>query len=148
MTSHSSSPVPHAPSVDQPREPLRLRLSTSPGQATLDGGWWPQSREIGVEVADLVDHFPTARGRVLRAVYSRPDWDAQPHSVPVGRGRLKIGSFPGDDTHMIVLRLWSRTDLRLLVVPPDHPKGEQAMTVAADPSNLWSTAQILTEGRT
>lgn len=146
MTSPHPSPTLNDPGTFRPREPLRLRLSPSPGRAALDGGWWPQSRDLDFELADLVDHFPTELGRVERVLYSRPDWDAQPHSVRVARGRLKAGSFPRDDTHMILLRMSTRTDLRLLVVPPDHPVGEQAMSVAADPSNRWSTAHILAAG--
>lgn len=94
-------------------------------------------------MADLVDHLPAVVGRVHRTLYSRPDWDTQPHRVAVAHGRLKTGSFPDDDTHMIVLRMSTQTDLRLLVVPSDHPHGEQAMAIAADPSNRWSPAQIL-----
>ena len=146
MTSQSTSPLPNTPATYQPREPLRLHLSESPGLGTLDGGWWPQSRDIDFELADLVDHFPPDIGRVNRALYSRPDWDTQPRGVRVARGRLKTGSFPSDDTHMIVLSMSTHTSLRLLVVPPDHPLGEQALRVAADPSNRWSTAHILAAG--
>jgi uncharacterized protein DUF5994 len=145
MTSHSTLPL-ATPVVPQSYEPLRLQLSESPGRATLDGGWWPRSRDIDIEVADLVDHFPADRGQVYRVLYSRPDWDTQPHSVPVARGRLKVGSFPGDDSHMIVLRMSTRQDLRLLVVPFDHPVGKQAMTVAAGAGNRRSSAQILDQG--
>lgn len=146
MTSRSSTLPLDTPAVPQSREPLRLQLSESPGRATLDGGWWPRSRDIDLEVADLIDHFPADRGRVYRVLYSRPDWDTQPHSVHIASGRLKTGSFPGDDTHMVVLRMSTRQDLRLLVVPPDHLVGEQAMTVAADPANRRSTVQILAQG--
>jgi hypothetical protein len=124
----------------------RLRLSGSPGGAVLDGAWWPRSRDIEAELADLVDHFPATAGRVYRVVYSRPDWDTQPRSVPVARGRLKTGSFPRDDTHVMVLRMSTGADLRLLVVPSDHPHGDQAVTVGADPANRWSPAHILAAG--
>ena len=87
------------------------------------------------------------RARARAAVlYSRPDWDTQPHRVVVARGPLKAGSFPRDDTHMMMLRMSTRTDLRLLVVPPGHPTGDQAMRLAADPANRWSTTQILAAG--
>ena len=135
MTSHVTSPASGTPGDQEPRQPLRLQLSGSPGRATLDGGWWPHSRDIDIELADLVDRFPEVMGRVDRALYSRPDWDSQPRSVRVARGRLKTGSFPRDNTHLMVLSMSTRTRLILLVVPPDHPKGAQAMALAADPSN-------------
>ena len=145
MTSQSA-PHLEAPVTRQTRGSLRLRLSASPGQATLDGAWWPRSRDIDVEVADLVNHFPASIGRVYRVLFSRPDWDTRPHTVAVARGRIKTGSFPRDDTHMVMLRMSTVNDLRLLVVPPDHAAGEQAMTLAADPSNRWSAGQILSAG--
>ena len=142
MTSQTS-PVSDDPGSSTPRHSLRLQLSRSPGRATLDGGWWPQSRDIDIELADLVDRFPAAIGRVTRALYSRPDWETQPRSVHVARGRLKTGSFPQDDTHMMILSMSTPTQIRLLVVPPEHPAGQQAMAMAADPWNRSSAAEIL-----
>ena len=143
MTSHDTSLVPEIPGTYPLRRPLRLQLSGAPGQTVLDGAWWPQSRDIDIELADLVDRFPAVSGRVARALYSRPDWDTQPHSVRVTRGRLKSGSFPRDNTHMIVLSMSTGNQLRLLVVPPDHPRGQQAMAIAADPSNRRSATEVL-----
>lgn len=146
MTSHDPSSLTNVPAADQPRPPLRLRLSRTPGRAALDGGWWPRSRDIDVEVAELVDQFPVAIGRVVRVLYSRPDWDTQPRKVRVARGVVKTGSFPRDDTHMIVLSMSTRTQVRLLVVPPEQPMGEQALALAADPSSRSSAAEILAAG--
>lgn len=145
MTSRDTSLVPQVASSDRDhaRPPLRLQLSGSPGRGSLDGGWWPHSRDIDTELAELVDGFPAAIGRVDRALYSRPDWDSQPRSVWVARGRIKIGSFPGDNTHMMVLSMSTQTRLMLLVVPPDHPRGTQAMALAADASNRSSATEIL-----
>lgn len=146
MTSHSTSLSPPVDDPAGPRRPVRLQLSEAPGRAALDGGWWPQTRNIGVELADLVDHFPLALGRVYRVLYSSPDWDTRRRTVPTARGRIKTGSFPRDDTHLVVLRMSTRTSLRLLVVPPDHSAGDLAMGMAADPANRWSAAQILAAG--
>lgn len=145
MTSQPA-PVFHDPDTSPPRHPLRLQLAELPGRAALDGGWWPQSRDIDVELADLVDRFPAVIGRVDRALYSRPDWDTQPRSIRVARGRLKTGSFPRDDTHLMILSMSTQTQLRLLVVPPEHPMGQQAMATAAHPLNRSSAAQILASG--
>lgn len=143
MTSHDISLVPDIPGSSPLRRPLRLQLSGAPGQPALHGGWWPQSRDIDIELADLVDRFPAANGRVARVLYSRSDWDTQPHSVRVTRGRLKTGSVPRDNTHMIVLSMSTGNQLRLLVVPPDHPGGQRVMAIAADPSNSRSAPEVL-----
>lgn len=100
------------------RRPLRLRMGRTMGVDRLDGAWWPQSRDLAVELADLVDHFPAECGRVVRALFSPPDWDPVPRRVPVSTGYVKVGSFPRDDTHVIELKTSDRTVLHVLVVPP------------------------------
>ena len=56
-----------------------------------------------MEVADLVEHFPLPSGRVVRVLISPPDWDPAPRQVRVAGGSVKIGSFPRDDTHLVLI---------------------------------------------
>jgi hypothetical protein len=118
----------------------------------VDGAWWPRSRDLNREAADLVDHFPAERGRINRLLFSRPDWDESSkdgrgvRSIAAARGRVKVGSFPSDDTHVMILQLSDGKRLTLLVVPPQHPMGQQAMAIAADPWNRLPAAAILASG--
>ena len=125
------------------RPDLRLLLTPTPATGPVDGGWWPRSRDIDVELRELVDQLPADVGRVSRALYSPPDWDASPRSVRVEHGWVKTGSFPRDDTHLMVLRLSRQSSIQLLVVPPDHPEGQDALERAADPSNGKTASQLL-----
>lgn len=144
MTSQQPSPPTRLPEKSQSlRPPLRLALSPTPGAGPIDGGWWPHSRELQTELADLVDHFPAVAGRVYRALYSRPDWSTQPRAISTGRGRMKVGSFPRDDTQLIVLSLSTRSLLRLAVIPPDHPDGTEALARSSAATNTSTAAQIL-----
>jgi hypothetical protein len=138
----STSIVPTQPST---RSFLRLRLATHPGLDRLDGGWWPQSRDLSVELADLVDHFPTASGRIQRAVVSPPDWDPSPRRIPVARGFVKVGSFPRDDTHVILLKMSDFRILRILVVPPGltDSEAEEALLAASTSGNAHSAGSLL-----
>ncbi|MDP3968909.1 MAG: DUF5994 family protein [Nocardioides sp.] len=140
-TTHAAA----SPSETGTRVPLRLQLSGRPGVDRLDGAWWPQSRDIGVELADLVDHFPTEVGKVVRVVYSPPDWDLRPHHVAVEGRTLKVGSFPHDDTHQVTLRLADHAVLQLLVVPPNSSTehGEKAMRAASTTGNRHTAADLL-----
>lgn len=115
------------------RAPLRLRLSPTPGKGPVDGGWWPQSRDLAIELADLVDHFPPDHGRVVRAIYSPPDWDEPPRQVAVASGRVKVGSFPRDDTHVIRLKLSDRRVVYVQVIPSSATvdEGETELVAAA-----------------
>jgi Family of unknown function (DUF5994) len=142
-TSHS--PVPPSRIPDESRVPLRLNMAEHPGQNHLDGGWWPQSRDLAVELADLVDHFPPHLGRIVRAVFSPPDWDTAPRQVPVSRGYVKVGSFPHDDTHLIHLKTADRSMLRLLVVPPGFTDDQcdEALLAAGTAGNSHSALALL-----
>jgi hypothetical protein len=133
------------PILEAHRVPLRLRMSPRPGRDRLDGGWWPQSRDLAVELADLVDQFPPASGRVVRALYSPPDWDVSARRIPVAGGYVKVGSFPRDDTHLIQLKTSDRKVLYVLVVPPDmsQERGEGALLAAATPGRNAYEASLL-----
>lgn len=129
------------------RGPLRLRMAGPRGSGHLDGGWWPYSRDLVVELADLVDHFPARSGQIVRALVSPPDWDSAPRSIPVARGHLKVGSFPRDDTHLILLTTSDRIVLRVMVVPPGltREQGEEALLASATAGNTHSGTDVLDE---
>lgn len=129
------------------RGAVRLRLAEHPGRDVLDGGWWPRTRDLAVELADLVDHFPTDRPRIVRALVSPPDWSSTPRRIRVAGGWLKVGAFPRDDTHVVVLTTAGagRPVLRLLVVPPEltPDQGDEALLAAASRGNAHSAADLL-----
>jgi hypothetical protein len=132
MTTSTITP-PTSP-ASRARVPLRLQLNAKLGDGSLDGSWWPQSRDLSVELADLVDHFPSEHGLVYRAVFSRPDWDAAPHRVRVNRGPIKVGSFPHDDTHQIWLTMSTHRMIGLAVESPvgPEPPGGRPSTPATE----------------
>jgi hypothetical protein len=121
-----------------PTEGLRLHLSDEASTDRVDGSWWPWSRDLQREAADLVDHFPTTHGRISRMLFSRPDWDDSSadgrgvRSIRAARGPVKVGSFPSDDTHLMVLTMSSGQRLKLLVIPSDTPdrEAEDRLSVA------------------
>lgn len=138
------------PAAALDRVPLRLAVNDGPHAGPLDGAWWPQSRDLGVEAADLVDHFPGLVGHVSRLLYSRPDWDPESsgsalRKIRARRGFVKVGSFPSDDTHLMVVLLSSGTRLRLVVVPSAFSDAEAAhvMEAAADEASRQTAAELL-----
>ncbi|GAA3835463.1 DUF5994 family protein [Nocardioides panacisoli] len=126
---------------------LRLRMGGHPGRDRIDGGWWPHSRDFATEFAQLVDHFPSDLGRVVRAVYSPPDWDDAPRRVAVerGNGYVKVGKFPRDDTHLLYVTTADRVVYCLLVVPPsfDASQGEEALLASSTAGNRHTAGQLL-----
>ena len=129
------------------RGPLRLNMAEDPGRDRLDGAWWPRSRDLAVELADLVDHFPPRFGRIVSALFYPPDWDAGPRRVPAAGGDVKVGSSPRPDSHLIHLTTSDRTVLHVLVVPPGFTddQGDEALLAAATSGNAHSAVDLLEE---
>ena len=144
--STSNGPVP-VPEVASGRAPLRLRMAEHEDSGHLDGGWWPYSRDLAVELADLADHFPPRSGRIVGASVSPPDWDPGPQHVAVPGGSIEVGALHHDDAHTILLTTTHDTVLRLLVVPPDFTRdhGDEALLASATARNTHSAADLLEE---
>lgn len=142
---------PAAPSITtSDRAPLRLAVRHPVRGVPLEGAWHPRSRDLQREAADLVDHFPRDVGRVARLLFSRPDWDAEPgvrsvHRIRASRGPVKVGSFPADDTKLLVVRLGQDRSLRLLVVPAevDEARGRRILEQAARTDNQLGVDELL-----
>lgn len=142
MTTSNSPVLPRTERV-----PLRLQLAEPDRRNSVDGGWWPQSRDLAVELADLVDHFPGDGARVARALFSPPDWDPAPRRIPVARGYVKVGSFPEDDTHLLTVAMSDRSRLRILVIPSSFTRaqGDEALLAASTRNNRYDANDILVE---
>jgi hypothetical protein len=131
------------------RVPLRLRLSDPERPHPLDGGWWPQSRNLGAEMADLVNNFPAERARIVRALYSPPDWDDAPKRVTTSRGYIETAAFARDFSPVMILTTSDREKLCLLVIPSDltEAQGTAALEAAVTPYFATSPTQLLTKIR-
>lgn len=139
-TSHDSSPA--------ARTHLRLALAPVGEGQVLDGAWWPQSRHLPTELADLVDHFPPERARIERVEFSPPDWDDARERIPVAGRTVEAGSSPADATHVLVVSTSDDgTTLTLLVVPAGFTlaQGEEAMLAASTPGNQHPAGELLAE---
>ncbi len=139
--------APQIISNPETHHPLRLQLSAAPGRDRLDGAWWPYSRDLESEMSDLVQRFPPSQAQISRAVYSRPDWDTAPRKITAGRRVLKVGSFPRDDTHVLIVQLSDGKRLTLLVVPPDFTpgQGEEALLAGSTTGNRHTASELLVE---
>ncbi len=127
------------------RGSVRLRMVEHPGRDRVDGGWWPRSHDLVVELADLVDHFPARFGKVGWVSASRPDWAVASTRVAVADGYVKVGWLPQADDHVVTLKTAERAVFYLLVVPPDFTddQGAEALLAASTNGNKHSAADIL-----
>ncbi len=67
--------------------------------------------------------------------------------VLAARGPVKVGGFPRDDTHEVLLQTSDRTMLRLLVVPPlfSEAQGSDALLAAATTASGLGGTELLRE---
>lgn len=129
------------------RAPVRLRLAEHPGRDELGGGWWPQSSDLAVELAELVQHFPARFGPVRSVLVSAADWPEVPQRVAVADRAVTVGLLPRAQSHQIHLTTSSRAVLQLLVVPPDFTddQGAEALLAAATSGNAHTAMELLAE---
>lgn len=129
------------------RVPLRMRLLDSPSTGHISGVWWPQSRDLQVEAADLVDHFPDEVGHIDRLLFSRPDWDNPVvngrgvRRIQARRGPVKVGSFPSDDTHLMILLLATgrRVSLKVIASATDPAEADRQLRATSDGDSSGAT---------
>ena len=93
-------------------------------RATFDknlpyAAWWPRNRTLADQLDDLFSAWPPQAGRIVRVLYSPPDWDDRPRSVAIAGRRVKTGSFPRDDTHQLQLTLGHGVRRAITVIPPE-----------------------------
>lgn len=134
------------------RGPLRLQLRDFTAADGSDGAWWPRSRSLQTEAADLVDNFPGTHGRIHWLLFSRPDWEDATiggrgvRMIRAARGPMRVGSFPTDDTQLIIASLNTGSRLRLQVIPSatDPVEAERRLRSAAlecttdDGGTMWT----------
>ncbi len=106
--------------------PTRLALLSARDGAPADGAWWPQSRQLHDQLGQFFELWPDARGRIVRVLYSPPDWDDHPRSVSVAGRQVRTGSFPRDDSHTLVLSMLDGSRRTIAVVPPDTAPDDAA----------------------
>jgi hypothetical protein len=141
--------TPHAPENESGRVPLRISMvgGEDERRSRVAGAWWPQSRDLMLEMADLIQHFPPGYGRVVRAIYSTGDWDTAPRKITAGPRTVVLGPGDRDGVHLITVLTYDRERLDLVVVPPRFTAGQgaEAMLAAATPGNTHSAAELLAE---
>lgn len=143
MTAPMSRRVVVAPSApQQPR--LQMRESARAGEI-LDGGWWPRSRDLLVELPGLIEALTPRYGRVRKIMLNDAVWHNRFRRLAVGADVVRIGWFTTLESGLLIMFTDRNERLDLLVVPPatPHAVAQHAMAVAASSGNMVRAADIL-----
>ena len=99
---------------------VSLRESAGDSRSPFDGAWFPRSRDLTVEVPELIAELDRRGMRVERFTYALDAWEAAPRKLLVGDRIVRTGGFRSMDPLVVCLTWdggWRRADL--LVVPPE-----------------------------
>lgn len=150
MMAASDKPQPSAQLPDAVYESVRpgtalLRLETTRSrEGTLDGAWWPRSRDISGELPALVSALAEHLGPITRVGLDASAWEGLPTRLVIDDRVVHIDSYPvGDDTVLIIRG--DRAHFVLLVVPPQATReaARAAMAQAVRVGNAATARQIL-----
>jgi hypothetical protein len=99
---------------------VSLREDVGASDSSFDGAWWPRSRDLAVEVRELIAELDRRGVRVERFTYALDAWLPAPRKVVVLGRTVRTGGFRSMDPQVVCLT-WAGGARRadLLVVPPE-----------------------------
>jgi Family of unknown function (DUF5994) len=146
MTPENADRTTAAPPAGQSAPPARLRLDpTLAGRGSLDGGWWPRSRDPEAELPDLIAGLESSLGMITRVALDLDAWDSAPHRLVIDGRRVHVGWFRAMNAQTVGVTGAFGDRFVLLVVPPQATPAAAAtaMAMAADPASSVLPADLL-----
>jgi hypothetical protein len=99
---------------------VSLRADAGSGGSAFDGAWFPRSRDLAVELPELIAALERRGVRVERFTYAMDAWEPVPRKLEVLGRTVRAGGFRSMDPQVVCLT-WADGSRRadLLVVPPE-----------------------------
>jgi hypothetical protein len=99
---------------------VSLRDDAGTEDSGFDGAWWPRTRDLAVEVPELVAELERRGVRIERFTYALDAWEPAPRKLVVNGRVVRTGGFRSMDP-LVVCIVWHGGQRRadLLVVPPE-----------------------------
>ena len=130
--------------------PPRVQLEpTSSSTTLLDGGWWPQSSDAGVELPSLIATLDNLRGPISHVLLNTAQWSLpHPRQIAAAGRSVRLGWFTSQPAGLLTLICdFGRGRIDLLVVPAGAAAAgaATAMSAAATKGNRQHTAALLAD---
>jgi hypothetical protein len=129
---------------------VSLRADAGSGGSPFDGGWFPRSNDLSVELPELIAELDRRGVRVERFTYALEAWRPLPRKVVVQDRVVRTGGFRSMDP-LVVCLTWAEGTRRadLLVVPPetDVLTGARALRLATRRGLPRSPQMVLAAAR-
>jgi hypothetical protein len=129
---------------------VSLRADAGSADSPFDGGWFPRSHDLAIEVPELVAELDRRGVRVERFTYPLDPWLPAPRKLVVSGRVVRTGGFRSMDPQVVCLT-WDggRRRADLLVVPPetDVLTGARALRLAVRRGLPRSPQMVLAAAR-
>jgi hypothetical protein len=124
---------------------LRLRLDPTLARGgSVDGGWWPRSRDPDAELPSLIAGLESSLGAITRVALNLDAWDSAPSRIAIDGRRIHVGWFRSMDPDTIGVTRATQDRFVLLVVPPEATTAAAGTAMeAAGSTNSARPADIL-----
>ena len=126
----------------------RLQLKPSHGSAgDVQGGWWPLTDQLHIELRFLLSALSTGSGTIERVTYDENSWALTSLRMEF-RGHSVILSPSNTSPNTLTVSGKKFGALVLLVIPPDTPPAaaHTAVWAAADPDDVSTVEELLAIG--
>lgn len=125
----------------------RLAVRVEPAKGSfVDGGWWPRSYDLRVELPPLLAALWARGGHFEHVSYNLSFWMPAPRRLEVEERRIRLGGFHHHDPHLLSLvDIWGKERLDLVIIAPetDPVVALRALRLAADPKQRLRASEVL-----
>lgn len=125
----------------------RISVRDSPLRGSVvDGGWWPRSMNLTVELPRLLTRLWGDEPTDVRVAYHLGMWPAAPRKIFIGNRMIRLGGFVHQDPLVISLSgAVSGRRLDLLVINPATPPevAARALRISAAADCTLTPSEIL-----
>src|SRR3954447_26494588 len=99
---------------------VSLRAGAGDGNSAFDGAWFPRTRDLAIEVPELIAELDRRGVRVERCTYALDAWAPVARKIVVSDRMVRTGGFRSMDPGVVCIT-WDGGTRRadLLVVPPE-----------------------------
>ena len=129
---------------------VSLRADAGSGGSPFDGGWFPRSNDLSVELPELIAELDRRGVRIERFTYALDAWLPLPRKLVLPDRIVRTGGFRSMDPQVVCLT-WEEGTKRadLLVVPPDTDvlTGARALRLATRRGLPRSPQMVLAAAR-
>lgn len=124
------------------RAGIDVRVSVRSGggssDSALDGAWWPRTRDLAVEIPELIAALDRRGIEIERFTYPLGAWAPAPRKIVVRGRTVRTGGFAAMDPQTVCLTTnGGARRLDLVVVPPeaDALTGARALRISTRPGS-------------